>query len=104
MCFCKGIIFILYMKLCKKKKLNFFITYLIFPSLFCPPGPDPPGEPHQVSHTALAAAAGEAVSGEAWLSGVELALPQPVLRARGHAARAGQQCPQQPYGPTDPEL
>lgn len=44
-----------------------------------PIGPDSPGEPNQIPHPALAAAAGEAVPGEAWLSGVELALPQPVL-------------------------
>lgn len=42
-------------------------------------GPDSPGEPDQVPHPALAAAAGQALPGEAWLAGVELALPQPDL-------------------------
>lgn len=49
-------------------------------SLHSPPiGPDSPGEPNQIPHPALPAAAGEAVPGKAWLAGVELALPQPVL-------------------------
>lgn len=42
-------------------------------------GPNSPGEPDQVPHPALAAAAGQALPGEAWLAGVELALPQPDL-------------------------
>lgn len=42
-------------------------------------GADSSGEPDQVPHPALAAAAGQAVSGKAWLTGTELALPQPVL-------------------------
>lgn len=73
-----------------KTYLSFFLSFLlIFPPaysallpisiLFPPIGPDSPGEPHEVPHPALPAAAGEAVPGKAWLSGVELALPQPVL-------------------------
>lgn len=54
------------------------LNQLLFP-LPPPPGPDSPGEPDQVPHPALAAAAGEALPGEAGLSGVELALRQPVL-------------------------
>lgn len=56
------------------------IFFCLFYSIRFPPiGPDSPGESNQIPHPALPAAAGEAVPGKAWLSGVELALPQPVL-------------------------